>query len=500
MMKQKKIMVIGAGMAGLSAGYYLQASGYHTEIFESHCVPGGLFTSWKRKNYLIEGCIHGLLGSSPDHPLYKLWNEIIDMNKIKFINPDIKSIIYFEDGRQFHYYANIDRLREYLLDISPEDKEIINKFIRAVKRIKKLEMNVDKPRELYSFKDYIKMLKFIPAIPFIRKWNNISSRDFSKKLKSPFLQRVFSLMISPILFEMFVLSEMDQKRSGYPTCGSLKFVEMIINRYISIGGKLNYNSKVSKINVKNNKATGVELATGEICNGDIVISAADARTTIYDMLEGKFTSKKIDNMFKLGDVNTSRIQISIGVDRTFKDMPLSIVLPLDTSYTICDGSRYESLDVLVFSDLPDQIPKGKTLLSIQLETENSEYWTRLRKENKKGYLKEKNKIADEIIDMLESRLGNIKDNIDLIDVTTPSTYIRYTNNWKGSAQGWSNEKLFAGNILKNTLPGLENFYMVGQWVKPGAGIPNVFMSGRNIAQIICNKDKINFCSTYVKYR
>ncbi|HNR80708.1 MAG TPA: NAD(P)/FAD-dependent oxidoreductase, partial [Mesotoga infera] len=56
----KKIAIIGAGIAGLSAGCYAQMDGFETEIFELHNNPGGLCTSWKRKDYTIDGCIHHL--------------------------------------------------------------------------------------------------------------------------------------------------------------------------------------------------------------------------------------------------------------------------------------------------------------------------------------------------------------------------------------------------------------------------------------------------------
>src|SRR5690554_1774507 len=100
-MRKKKVVIIGAGIAGLSAGCYFQINGYDTEIYEARNIPGGLCTSWNKKGYLIEGCIHGLLGSAPTHPFYKLWNEIIEMDKLKFIDMDIKSLFLFEDGRKF---------------------------------------------------------------------------------------------------------------------------------------------------------------------------------------------------------------------------------------------------------------------------------------------------------------------------------------------------------------------------------------------------------------
>ena len=59
------VLIIGAGFAGLAAGIYARMNGYNTRIFEMHDKPGGLCTAWKRKGYTIDGCIHWLVGSSP---------------------------------------------------------------------------------------------------------------------------------------------------------------------------------------------------------------------------------------------------------------------------------------------------------------------------------------------------------------------------------------------------------------------------------------------------
>ncbi len=91
----KKVIIIGAGIAGLSAGCYLQLNGCDTEIFELHNIPGGLCTSWKRGNYIFDGCIHRLVGSSPANNHYYLWNELIDMKTLKFV--DYRQYIRVED-------------------------------------------------------------------------------------------------------------------------------------------------------------------------------------------------------------------------------------------------------------------------------------------------------------------------------------------------------------------------------------------------------------------
>ena len=71
-MSEKSIIIIGAGIAGLSTGCYGQMNGYGTQIFELHDKPGGLCTSWKRKGYTFDGCIHWLVGTSSDTAFHRV--------------------------------------------------------------------------------------------------------------------------------------------------------------------------------------------------------------------------------------------------------------------------------------------------------------------------------------------------------------------------------------------------------------------------------------------
>ena len=114
---------------------------------------------------------------------------------------------------------------------------------------------------------------------------------------------------------------------------------------------------------------------------------------------------------------------------------------------------------------------------------------------KKRYKAEKQSLADAVIDQLEKRFPGIKGEIEVVDVATPVTYERYTGNWQGSYMGWANTTETMGKSMSRTLPGLRNFYMAGQWVFMGGGVPGAVMSGRHLMQIICKKDKIRFTTT-----
>jgi phytoene dehydrogenase-like protein len=84
----------------------------------------------------------------------------------------------------------------------------------------------------------------------------------------------------------------------------------------------------------------------------------------------------------------------------------------------------------------------------------------------------------------------------MTDVSTPATVKRYTNNWKGSLEGWVWKPGMGLNRMSKTLPGLDNFYMIGQWVEIGGGVPSALLSGRNVTQLICKKDKKKFITTH----
>ena len=503
-MAKTKVIIIGAGLAGLSAGCYLQMNGFETEIFEAHNVPGGCVTSWKRKDYLIDGSIHGLVGSSPDHPMYSIWNEIIDMNELQFYDsPTIRGIIS-KNGEMFYEYSDLDLLQEAMESISPEDKKIIRKYINTIRKLQKykmFEIIAGKPMEFYGFFDYLKMIRLLPALFLMKKWQKTTVKKFSKQFKNPLLQEVVSYYDSPILFEMLVQSEMDQKRSGYPLGGSLNFSKKIEERYLELGGLIHYRAKVLEINTKTNgdsksdEAIGITLESGEKFKADLVISAADGYTTLFKMLNGKYLSENLKKLYKEKDLNTSRFLAFIGVKKDLGNFPATIRIALVEPFLLADGSIHNFLDLRLFHIDPKSAPEGKTLIEISFKTKYFEFWSELRKNNRSSYKELKEKICQELIEIISARMIDISEDIDMTDISTPATVQRYTGNWQGSIQGWANDNLFEMKKVEKELPNLHNFYMIGHWVQPGGGVPIAFLSGRTITQIICQRLNIHFKTT-----
>ena len=105
-------------------------------------------------------------------------------------------------------------------------------------------------------------------------------------------------------------------------------------------------------------------------------------------------------------------------------------------------------------------------------------------------------MADTIVSILDKRYPGFADHVEMRDVATPLTFERYTGNWRGIFEGWLiTEKTMAPFRIRKTLPGLDRFYMAGQWVEPGGGVPSGLLSGRNVIQILCKRDRRPF-TTY----
>ncbi len=498
-MENKKVIIIGGGMTGLSAGAYLQMNGYQTEIFEMHNIPGGLCTGWKRKGYTFDGCIHWLCGSSPGSEMYTIWEELGLIQDKMIVDHEIFKHTELEDGRSFSVYVNPDKLEEELLKFAPEDKELIEEFIKGIKVFSKIDLPVLKSQEMLNIAELTKFgLKAFPLAKVMRKLGKLSLGDLQNKFRNPFLKANFVRLIGmyeemPVTALLYTLALLSVKDAGYPIGGSLELAKSVENKYLSLGGKVHYNTKVEKIIVDNCIAKGIELADGSTHYADIIVSAADGHYTIYNMLKGEFIDKEIEGYYNNFKLFPSIMQVSLGIAREFANIPDAITyhFSIDEPLYIDPQNTSNEIGIKIYNFDPTFAPKGKTAVTMYFDADY-EYWTELKKENPEKYAQEKDRVAQQVIDRLEKKFGEVEDKVEIWDIATPYTFVRYTNNWKASFEGFIPTVENFNVKMKRTLPGLNNFYMIGQWVQPGGGIPTAGMHGRHLALQLCKKDGKKF--------
>jgi len=497
---QNRIIIIGAGMAGLSAGCYGQMNGFETQVFESHTLPGGVCTTWKRKGYKIDGCIHWLTGSAPGNSFYHLWQEVGVIQDRRMISHDEYARIEGSDGKTFIVYCDVDRLRRHMKELAPQDGSVIDEFCDGIRKSADLPMPVDKAPELLSIADRIRIgARMLHFLGFWRMWRGVTIGKFARRFKDPFLREVFPFAVNlqhpldfPMLAFLTTLAWMDRGTAAYPLGGSLELARAVEKRYLALGGEIRYASKVEKILVEDGHATGVRLADGSEHKADYILSAADGHSTIFDMLGGKYVDSKIKRWYKSLPVYDPLIYIGIGVARSFAGVHASVTgfdYVLKEPVSIA-GQKRTRLSLQIYNFDPTLAPAGKTVMRVWFKSDY-EYWKQLAKVPE-SYKKEKELIAGRVMALLENRYPGIADDVETIDVATPMTFERYTDNWKGSFEGWriSNKTLMMR--MRKTLPGLRNFYMAGQWVEPGGSLPTSLMSGRNAIQLICEQRRQNF--------
>jgi phytoene dehydrogenase-like protein len=491
----KKILIIGGGLAGLSVGNYLQMNGYDTEIFEFYRA-GGLCTSWKRKGYTIDGCIHWLVGINPQDQFYPSLNELLDID-------NIPKIVYEEfcsmemQGHAIHFWGNLDKFEEELKTISPQDSIAIEGLMLLIRKMISFSLSGDKAYETMNPLEKLHILgKMVSMRKIFNTWK-IPLDEFAQKFKNPLIKKFLSLFSwweAPILGIIMNAAWLHNKNSCYPLGGPETLINRLVKKYQSLGGVLHENAKIAKIIVEDKAAKGVILQNGKIYISDDVISAADGHETIVNMLGEQYADETTKALYFTDKYvpKKSQVYISLGIARPFKEsfkpyLYFFLKNPLNIGKT-----EVTNIGVTIHNFDPTSAPCGKTLITIMIPIYDIGYWTKLHKDNPAEYKAQKDSIAQHIIKELDLHFGNIKNNVEMIDVATPVTYMRYTNNWNGAPMAWQDYSL-AINKPHKEIKGLKHFFMCGHWLGD-QGIAGALKSGRDLAQIICKRDGNKFTS------
>jgi phytoene dehydrogenase-like protein len=498
-MTEKTMIIIGAGIGGLATGCYAQMNGYRTQIFEMHSVPGGLCASWKRNGYTFDGCIHHLAGCLPESGLYPLWEELGAMPRPMHY---ARELVQAEDpaGNCLTVFTDLDQLARHLAELAPKDAKTFDELVRGAKRLRTfdaIELAVASPVEL---------LKSLPILVPGLKWMKMTMAEAAQRLQNPFLRRVFPSLqydspANPVATFLNLLAQCERQNWGWPQGGSLPFARDIAQRYLDLGGQIHYRAEVERILVESDRAVGVRLAganggadsrrDGREHRASVIVSSAYGPATVLDLLQGGYMDERLRARYAAPvDEISMGLMVGLGVARDLSQEPHALVQILEQPVTIA-GRVYDRLYILLFGLDPSMAPPGKGVLKVELATSYS-HWQDLYRDRER-YDAEKQRVAEVVIDQLEPRFPGLKGQIEVIDVATPMTTKRYTGNAQAipGAFDLSLAGLLTGKGNVRTLPGLADFYMVGQ--SAGLpGLPSVAATGRNLVRYLCKQEKRRF--------
>jgi phytoene dehydrogenase-like protein len=491
----KKITIIGGGIAGLSAGIYARMNGFETEIIEMHSNTGGQCTAWDRKGYRFDYCLHWLIGTRMG-PFNDIWKETNVLNdQVEIIDHEISSKIRSEDGKEFIFYTNLNNWKEYLCKIAPEDVKGINKMYRDMSKSRFLKPFTDPPGLRNPFQTLKSGLTMLPILKLFIKFGRKTCKEYfsSLKLTNPdltnFLDSLYGSRDFSALGFIMMFAWFNQKNAGYLIGGSRLLAKRMTDKFIGTGGKLTTGKKVTKIITENDTVKGVLLSGGKNIVSDYVISAADGHSTIFDMLEGKYLSKRISDAYENWELFTPLVQVSFGISKLIhSDTPAELWLFKDQQ--IGRTITVNGYSIMNYCFDHTMAPKGKTVMVIRFDSP-WELWKDITKED---YITEKKQIERDAIAILKRHYPDISEYIETVDVATPLTDVNITGVWKGAYEGFMPTSKNMMKNIKPVLPGLKKFYMAGQWLFPGGGLPPAAQSGKWAIQHICKEEGIRFKS------
>lgn len=509
---KKKIIIIGGGVAGMATGSYAQMSGFDTQIFEMHVLPGGCCTSWSRRGFVFDYCIEWLIGSGGGNDANQVWRELGALDGKSIKNFESFNRVVDEHGQSVVFYTDPDRLARHLAEVSPADAAVTRVFCEDLRRFTRTNLYPFlKPKSLMTWREKLAMLgQILPHFRLFWRTGAMSTDAFCAKLQSPLLKRAIPNIFSqdfegaPILLYLFNLAAAHNGNAGFPEGGSLGLSRSIEERYRSLGGKITYRARVAKILVENDRAVGIELEDGTQHRADIVVSACDGYTTIYKMLGGRYLSDTVETLYKKILPLPKRtypgvMSVFLGVNGEFPaDAPHSTTYLLsDKDAAALPWSLQRTLAVQHRTHYsPGFAPPGKSVLHCTFFTDYA-FWKKLRVEDRPRYRSEKKAVTNFVQEFLERHYPGLRGRTEIVSISSPVTTERFTGNHAGSILGWKSfteaEDLVDELIDKHKmrLPGLAGFYMAGQWAA-GGGLIRAAASGRFVTQFICRDLKVPF--------
>ncbi|MHC3820785.1 phytoene desaturase family protein [Streptomyces sp. DT9] len=502
-----RVIVIGAGVAGLSTGCYAQMSGMRTRIFEKHVLPGGCCTAWSRDGYLFDYCIEWLIGTAAGNDANQVWRELGALDGKTVRNFDLFNKVVDEDGRSVTFWNDPARLEEHLLRVSPADARLIRSFCRDLRRFTEIELYpfLTAPA-LRTVRERAATLRTVlPAFRLFWRTAATPMHRFADRFEDPLLRRAFRNIFFqdpegfPLLPYLFNMASAYHGNAGFPQGGSLGLARSVEERYTGLGGTVTYRARTERVLVDSGRAVGIELRNGRRYYADHIVSAADGHTTVYELLGGRYTGPRIDKLYtelleRPGTLFPAVVSAFVGVHG---DLPAGETH--STTYLLAPeeaaelpGALQNSLVVQLRSRYSDGFaPPGKSVVHCTYFSDYT-YWKALRQSDRKAYWAQKRKVADFVRRFLGRLWPGTAERIDLVDVASPATTRRYTGNHNGSILAWKAfseaDDVSAGLVGKDRmrLPGLSGFSMAGQWVGMG-GLIRAASTGRFATQYLCEE-------------
>lgn len=492
-----EVIVIGAGLGGLTAACLLAKRGVNVLVVEQHCLPGGACTSFRREGRIYD-CGAALIfgfGKEGYHLHRTLINFIEEpltvIPKDKFFRLDLA-------GRVIMAWKNLDQFLVELENQFPDNKgeirnlyrfllKFYNKYVKdqdfltppsEMSDAQKIKMLISSPLRVMRLRELLSQSAFDLMGPYLK---SRSLLEFYDKLTASYAYITMKETPAIMALTMFV----DNHVGGtYYVAGSAQTYANALEKAIEKnGGTILYRQKVQKILFNGDQACGVQLVDGSEIKGDRVISNTTVWNLYFDLLPSNRVTEKQREWANSLIPTYPAMVLYAAVAKTVFPPDINAV-----EYFISNTSQIDMGDITMYIPTVDDHslgPEDEHIVTVFSPAPNQNWPRPSQKEYQKlEYNKKKEKQADLILQEIERRIPNFRKGIRKLYVATPSTIERYTLKTWGCVGG---PKQMIGQELTKRLHAKTDWprlYACGDSTTMGMGTPAVIASGFGAANII----------------
>lgn len=494
----QKVVIIGGGIAGLSAGIYAQKAGFDSTVYEKHTIPGGQCTGWMRDGHYIDNCICWMTCAKEGYSLWDMWKDSgicapgVEIHQHQeFYRSEL-------NGQTIHLWADLKRAEKEMLELSPEDEKEIKKFFKHVKLSESLEVPVKKPLDMMNLFDFIQLgIKMRKMLPVLRHYSKMSVGELAEKFKHPLIKKVIlDYFPKDYLAHLLVAAygTISSGGGGVPVGGSFAAMQRMANRYKELGGTLLCSKPVAKVLMAEDgkTASGILLEDGTEIKADYVICSTDTFHTFEKLIDKKYMPLPLKKSYDDRENNPlgSSFHAAFSYDGVTDQIAGRTFFDCD-GYNLA-GRTITRTNIKNYSFEKTTVPEGKTLLQVKILEPEKEYlyWKNLYETDKEKYDAEKNAAALEIQKTIEKRFPFTQGKLKLLDVWTPFTYTRYCNAYRGVYMTFITTKKSPNlSNVPGIVKGVKNLFLAGQWLMLPGGIPVALVTGKYAVQRILKSQK-----------
>jgi len=489
-------VIIGSGLGGLSCAAAFARQGFRPLVIEQHDKPGGYATAFTRPGgFVFDVSLHST-SAGLRNGVYNIIPGFPEITDVEFVElPYLYRAIY--PNHDFRVpQKNLAAYLDFLTAQFPEEKDGIKGLYDDMAGV---------ARDIAKFsaaRGNVNMSRFPADFPLLFKYaTHTWGEVLEERIKDPKLQAIASAMWeyyglppSKLAAVYYAMPSIGYLTDGgyYPRGRSQSISNAMVRLIEARGGKVLLNTRVERILTKDGAATGVHTSDGHDYSGRAVVSNANAYDTFHKLMEPEEVPADYRSRMDGYTSSLSTFLVFLGLKKDLvketglKDAEIFCKTSYDpeNDYNgqLLADVHNTGFGMMVYDNVyPGYSPAGKNTLSV-MTLQGFDHWKPFEvdywRDRKNAYRAEKERIANALIQAAEKTvLPGLSKAIEIKEIGTPLTNVRYTGNYRGAIYGWDQTLNNSGiRRLPHKTP-IRNLYLSGAWTSPGGGYAAVIPSG-----------------------